>query len=234
MCVSKVSESTKNASTLFGFKHIVDYLKKLGNKNIELIFKYAKRVIESDPNSGLKIFTSGGDPTKIDELLVKKIVDKEEGLNKNRPKNSTAQTAGPLTNGHVHAKKGTNPNSSKVFSSDTSFDDFEIDDDDTVKALNHKLVCQFFTEQIENKHVSVYFLRIYLQYCLYIWNDTDSYLNNLLVDTYKSLMEDESLNKESFKAFQSANRIQSLDHSWVGFFNNMDQIVASFDIFCFI
>lgn len=47
-----VTESTKTSSPLYGQKYLIDYMKKLGNKNIELIFKYAKCVIEADANKG--------------------------------------------------------------------------------------------------------------------------------------------------------------------------------------
>ena len=54
----------------------MDYLKKLGSKNVELILKYAKNVIESDSSWGMKIFTSG-DAFKIDDILITKIKENE-------------------------------------------------------------------------------------------------------------------------------------------------------------
>lgn len=47
-----LAESTKSSSSLSGLKFQIDYMKKIGNKNIQLIFKYAKNVIEADPNKG--------------------------------------------------------------------------------------------------------------------------------------------------------------------------------------
>jgi hypothetical protein len=78
-----VNESKKPSSNLFGLKHLVEYLKKLGNKHLQLIFKYAKSVIEQEPLLGMRIFTSGN-AIKIDEILIRKMHEKENKSTANR------------------------------------------------------------------------------------------------------------------------------------------------------
>jgi hypothetical protein len=73
-----LSESKKTSSTLHGMKHMVEYLKKIGNKRIDLIFKYAKNVIEADFNWGIKIFM--GDCERVDEKLIKLVEKKQKNL----------------------------------------------------------------------------------------------------------------------------------------------------------
>ncbi len=73
-----LSESKKTSSTLHGMKHMVEYLKKIGNKRIDLIFKYAKNVIEADFNWGIKIFM--GDCERVDEKLIKLVEKKQKSL----------------------------------------------------------------------------------------------------------------------------------------------------------
>ena len=66
-----LSESLKSNSSLAGYKHMVDYLKKLGNKHLPLIFKYAKVVLEAEPHFGMRVFMSGN-LAKIDRVILKK------------------------------------------------------------------------------------------------------------------------------------------------------------------
>jgi hypothetical protein len=77
-----VSESAKPSSQLKDLNHIVKYMKKMGNKNLELIFKYAKSVIESNSEIGMKIFMDNS--VEIDEVLAKRAKKKQESLRKNR------------------------------------------------------------------------------------------------------------------------------------------------------
>ena len=75
-------------------------------------------------------------------------------------------------------------------SNDDQTDDMTLDDDDdTLKELNHEQIVTFLQQQIEPPELSAYLVRVYLQYCIYIWNDTSAILNNLLIDMYKFFVE---------------------------------------------
>lgn len=56
-----LSESNKNGSTLFGDQHLINYLRKLGNSNLNLIFEYSKDVLERLSLQGLKVFMNVDD-----------------------------------------------------------------------------------------------------------------------------------------------------------------------------
>lgn len=148
----------------------------------------------------MKIFTSG-DAFKIDEILIKKIKEKEILL-----KNKYAQNDTKLTNenSQFQSRKKTvsepkkdlkismknNKQTNQINTIKIELEDFEEDDDDTLKALNREHVCNFLQEKItDSKESSINLIRIYLQFCVYIWNDSNPYLNNLLIDTYKSFIE---------------------------------------------
>jgi len=73
-----VAESTKTSSSLFGQRFLIDYMKKLGNKNMELIFKYAKCVIEADACNGVRIFM--GDSVKVDQVLIRRAKQKDKSF----------------------------------------------------------------------------------------------------------------------------------------------------------
>lgn len=76
-----MEESSKSNSNLYGLKHMVEYLKKLDNRNLPLIFKFSKHVIERDVTLAMKIFFAG-DYTQIDKLLIAKSIETNESLNK--------------------------------------------------------------------------------------------------------------------------------------------------------
>jgi hypothetical protein len=72
-------------------------------------------------------------------------------------------------------------------------DEFEEDDDST-KTLNHEMVAKFLNETIEPKDLSANLVRIYLQYCIYIWDERKTSLNNLLIDIYRAFIENNYVN----------------------------------------
>lgn len=157
-------ESSKSNSILAGLKHLVDYLKKLGNKNLELIFKYAKFVLEKDLSRGMEIFFSG-EPARIDDFLLRRADEINESLSK--PCLNIAQR------------------SRLSIIAELDMSDF---DDESLKELDHEQVVRFF-ESIEPKELSTYLVRSYLQYCVYLWFDKNASLSNLLIDIYKSYIE---------------------------------------------
>lgn len=63
------------------------------------------------------------------------------------------------------------------------------EEDETIKELDHKQVVQYLLDSIQPKELSQYLVRVYLQYCIYIWNESSAELNNLLIDTYKYFIE---------------------------------------------
>ena len=163
-------------------------MKKLGNKNIELILKYAKNVIESDSYWGIKVFTSG-EAFNLDEILIKKIKETELQLKSKQTPNDSKHT----NNSQLQAKKkqatlteSSSKNSLNMIKREL---DFEEEDDETLKALNRERICDFLQERIEPKELSTNLVRIYLQYCVFIWSDVNPNLNNLLIDTYKAFIE---------------------------------------------
>lgn len=210
-----LAESTKTSSSLFGLKHLVEYLKKIGNKNLDLIFKFAKNVIETDPKWGIKIFM--GDSNKIDEILTKRAKLKEQHLLKKRKSISTIKSV----IGNKNDSNGSTALSTllNIKTNRTTYDeededsirlnkkspsnDLEIldddDDDERLKALDHEQVCKFLSEQIEPKSLSINLVRKYLQYCIFVWNDKNPHLNNLLIDSYVSFIENQQDQDESTK-----------------------------------
>jgi Vam6/Vps39-like protein vacuolar protein sorting-associated protein 39 len=132
-------ESTKHDSVLYGLKHLVEYLKKLDNQNLELIFKFAKNVIEKDSEMGIKIFM--GDAFTLDQIICLQV--NEQKLN------------------------------------DHYYDFKLIEDDydyDNIKLLDRSQV----SEYLKNFNLD----RLYLQYCIFVWNDSSLKLNNTLIDLY--------------------------------------------------
>lgn len=181
-----VTESSKSNSTLAGLKHLVTYLKKLGNKNIELIFKYGKYVLEKDIHNGMKIFFSG-EPSRIDELLLRRADEMTESLSS---RVATVAATTIITN----TSSGTAINSSqsgatnrRALISELDMSDF---DDDSLKELNHEQVVHFFESVIESRELSMYLVRVYLQYCVYLWSEKSANLSNRLIDVYKSYIEE--------------------------------------------
>jgi Vam6/Vps39-like protein vacuolar protein sorting-associated protein 39 len=63
------------------------------------------------------------------------------------------------------------------------------DEDEILKTLDHVAVCNFLKEQIEPKKLSANLVRIYLQHCIFVWNDKNPDLNNMLIDTYITFIE---------------------------------------------
>jgi hypothetical protein len=168
------SESSKSSSSLFGLKPMVDYLKRLTNKNLPLMFTYGKYVLEKDLEAGMGVFFAG-DYNKIDEVIIKKAAEFDESLSS--LKNAIGKSTG-----------GQKPRSNRV----VTFDMSEIDDE-SVKELDREKVIKFFQESIEPSELSFYLIRLYLQYCVFLWNETNSTLNNLLLDIYKRFIESDSL-----------------------------------------
>lgn len=148
----------------------------------------------------MKIFTSS-DAFKIDEILIKKIKDKEILLKNKYAQNDTKLIVDNSqfqnkkhvvseTKKDLRANIKNNRPTNEINSIRNELEDFEEGDEDTLKALNRELVCIFLQEKItDSKEASINLIRIYLQFCVYIWNDTNPYLNNLLIDTYKSFIE---------------------------------------------
>lgn len=205
-----MTESSKSNSNLSGLKHIVEYLKKLGNQNLNLIFKFAKSVIETDFEWGMKIFI-GGDPDKVDEILIKVSKDKDESLNKiNRSMSKVINSNhNPLIGAILlssvlkisldeeEAKKDSRKN--RIIKNDLDLSECTDDDDETLKELNHETVYRFLEESIEPKELSSHLVRIYLQYCIYVWNDKSTNLNNSLIDIYKEFLENTFLPSQNQK-----------------------------------
>jgi Vam6/Vps39-like protein vacuolar protein sorting-associated protein 39 len=137
-------ESIKHDSSLYGLKHLVEYLKKLGNENLELIFKFARNVIETDLEMGIKIFM--GDALKLDQIICLQV--NKKNLEKS--------------------------------SSNNDYYDFKIIEDDC-DYDNLKLLDR---EQVSKYLKSFNLDRLYLQYCIFVWNDSSLKLNNILIDLY--------------------------------------------------
>lgn len=174
-----MTESSKSNSTLSGLKHLVDYLKKLGNKNLELIFQYSKCVLEKDLQLGMQVFFSG-EPSRIDEVLLHRANEMNESLT--RPRRSSQL----LQQQQQQSTTGPNKKKSQSAMNELDMSDF---DDDPLKELNHEQVVGFFEQSIEPKELSSYLIRTYLQYCVYIWADKSANLSNLLIDVYKRYVE---------------------------------------------
>ncbi|CAF0790190.1 unnamed protein product [Brachionus calyciflorus] len=181
-----LAESSKSNSNLSGLKHLVEYMKKLGSKRPDLVFKYAKSVLETDYKWGLKIFI-GGDFEKVDKIL-------EQKTNEKSAKKIDTENSRAIHNTLLSAflklditdirnnTKGKNPQQ-------LDFSDCIDDDDDFLKEHDHTAIFKFFDEQIEPKELSSFLVRIYLQYCIYVWNVKSSSLNNNLIDVYKDFIE---------------------------------------------
>lgn len=195
-----VGESSKTNSNLAGYKHLVEYLNRLGNKHIELIFKYAKSVIESDSSWGMKIFTNG-EASRIDEILIKAIKESEnraarKSVNQSRANNPKNSALGFLLN--VNSNEKNNKSEPKLFPAQQKAKkanlfraelDIDEEDDDVTKSLDHLAVYTFLADKIEQKELSMNLVRLYLQYCIYIWNDKNFNLNNSLIEVYISFIE---------------------------------------------
>ena len=70
--------------------------------------------------------------------------------------------------------------------------DFDDEDEDTLlRKLKAEQVCAFFQARVEPAELGVQFIRLYLQYCIYICGETNVNLNNLLIDTYKMFIEND-------------------------------------------
>lgn len=82
-------------------------------------------------------------------------------------------------------------------------------DDDTAKSLNHTEVMKFFQESIQPAELGVYLTRIYLQYCIFVWNDHGAILNDALIEFYLKFIENESL----LKYVVGFNRLVELNDS---------------------
>lgn len=81
-----VTESTKSNSHLAGYKHIVEYMRKLGNLHLKDTFKFAKQVLEADPHQGIRVFMSGN-VSRMDRVIVKKALEKEDAVYLNSRQN---------------------------------------------------------------------------------------------------------------------------------------------------
>jgi hypothetical protein len=78
-----MTESGKSNSNLGGYKHLVEYLKNIGNKNLPLIFKYAKVVLQAEPHFGMRVFLSGN-LHKLDRVVMRKSLEKEDASYRQR------------------------------------------------------------------------------------------------------------------------------------------------------
>jgi hypothetical protein len=97
-------ESVKSNSNLGGYKHMVEYLKKIGNKNLPLIFKYAKAVLQAEPHFGMRVFLSGN-VHKLDRILVKKSIEKEDSSYKQQQQRDRSRS---VASSEVIRRKATN------------------------------------------------------------------------------------------------------------------------------
>jgi len=138
-----VTESTKTSSPLFGQKYLIDYMKKLGNKNVALIFKYAKCVIEADARNGVKIFM--GDPVKVDQVLTRRAKQKDKSFARKRLSQPNI-LRGTILNG-ISKTSPTSSKSQSLLSNEIDIEDDE--DDEQLKLLDHEQVFLFLKEKIE-------------------------------------------------------------------------------------
>ena len=224
------TESTKTSSNLFGLKAIVKYLKKIGNKNLNLIFKYAKNVIESDSELGMQIFMDN--TMDMDNILAKRVQQKEQMMMKNRKtltnfsnvlssnerraSQNSNKFSGLLGTSGLDGKDDQRPairkkdsvfggdnrmirsSSNASFQSNANNPELIIDEYEEIqKSLDHETVCRFLSQEIQPTSLSVNLVRIYLQHCIFVWNDTNANLNNMLIDTYISFIESNDENDGS-------------------------------------
>lgn len=160
-----VNESTKNSSPLFGQTHLIGYMKRLGNKNIELIFKYAKGVIEVDACKGLSVFV--GDSVRVDKTLARRASEKEKHFHKKKvsssnilafpslPSNTYDLFIAGRSNDRQYGASADSARQSKKnehgFEADDDVDD--VNDLNGPKFLDHAEVCSFLKEKIEPKYL---------------------------------------------------------------------------------
>jgi hypothetical protein len=178
-----ITESTKMSSPLYGQKFLIKYLKKIGNKNLNLIFKYAKNAIEMDAESGLQIFMDNS--IEMDDILLKRATAKQNIKKSNNNNNSISRLkvnggGGGSENGIIsflsqsQSQSQSQTNDSKSLnrqkgslslrSVTTPNNDMILDEDEEIlKSLDHTAVYTFLDEQIEPKDKSDNLVRIYLQ-----------------------------------------------------------------------
>ena len=185
-----LTESCKSNSNLSGLKHLVDYLKKIAGKYLNLVFKYGKTVIETDYKWGLKIFI-GGNFEKLDLLIEEQAKEKDENIKSDKDLSTTSDMVGDTllsTFLKIDLSESNNfKNNKNLFNLDIS--ELIDDDDEFLKDLNHSEVLEFLNDQIEPKELSVYLVKLYLQYCVYIWNDKEPKINNKLIDVYQDFVD---------------------------------------------
>lgn len=153
------AESTKTSSPLVGQKFLIDYMKKLGNRNIGLILQYAKGVIEADADRGMKIFT--GDLIKIDEILSRRARHKEKNFAKKNSSVSNIKSVigneewthrlSVLLKINQEDREGTGAENSRktLLKNELNIEDDE--DDEQLKTLDREQVCMFLKEKIDPK-----------------------------------------------------------------------------------
>ncbi|RMZ99504.1 vam6 Vps39 isoform X2 [Brachionus plicatilis] len=185
-----LTESSKSNSSLSGLKHLVNYMKKIGTKNLALVFKYGKSVIETDYHWGLKIFI-GGNFDKLDNLLEEKARQKDENVKETRSLLADSDMVGD-TLLSTFLKIDLSESKNKKKNQDSLNLDLSTlidDDDEFLKDLNHAEVVAFLDEQIEPRELSAYLVKVYLQYCVYVWKDREARINNKLVDIYQAFVD---------------------------------------------
>ena len=191
-----LTELPKQNSVLYGVKHLVEYLKKIGNSNLELTFKFAKNVIETDAKWGIKIFM--GDAFKVDKIIAERAKVKQKNLIRKKKSVSTLKSVIKKRNDSKELSNLLKINTNQDEESDENYNFEMIEDDDDeeeFKLLDHELVCKYLSEQIEPKSLSINLARIYVQYCIFVWADKNPKLNNILIDFYVLLIEQKQSDK---------------------------------------
>ncbi len=191
-----LAELPKQNSVLYGVKHLVEYLKKIGNANLELTFKFAKNVIETDAKWGIKIFM--GDAFKVDKIIAERAKVKQKNLIRKKKSVSTLKSVIKKRNDSKELSNLLKINTNQDEESDENYNFEMIEDDDDeeeFKLLDHEQVCKYLSEQIEPKSLSINLARIYVQYCIFVWADKNPKLNNILIDFYVLLIEQKQSDK---------------------------------------
>ncbi len=141
-----------------------------------LISKQKKRFSLTNMKSVIK---DDGESSLLSVLLRIKVNNKDE------------MTAGSNNSANWNSiRKKINENDDIEDYMENLLDDDE--DDERLRALDHQAVCSFLSENIEPDSLSIDLVRIYLQYCIFVWCDKNESLNNLLIDSYIRFIENES------------------------------------------
>lgn len=220
-----LTESSKSNSSLSGLKYLVDYMKKIGANNLSLVFKYAKSVIETDYKWGLKIFI-GGNFEKLDTLIEEKAREKDENVKVDRNLSESSDVVGDtLLSTFLKIDLSDSKNGKKDKDSlSLNLSDLVDDDDEFLKDLNHSQILEFLDEQIEPKELSVYLVKIYLQYCVYVWKDREPKLNNKLVDIYQAFVDQNYVVPGQKADSQRSKRYKQVLKFFLNYTNNYEPL----------